>query len=71
MADNKIAKLGMIAKRTRKEHGLTQEQLAAAAGGGIRFIREFEHGKESCHIGKVMTVLLMLGIELIVHGEPL
>ncbi len=62
--ENKIEKLSGLIKQTRKEQGLTQEQLAATAGVGIRFVRELEQGKESCHIGKALTVISMLGMDI-------
>lgn len=71
MADNKIEKLGNIVKQARKEQGLTQEQLAATTGVGVRFIRELEQGKESCYIGKALTVVAMLGIDIKIGGETL
>lgn len=71
MADSKIEKLGHIVKRTRKAQGLTQEQLAATTGIGVRFIRELEQGKASCHIGKALTVVSMLGIDITIDGETL
>ena len=71
MIDNKIAKLGSIVRQERKEQGLTQEQLAATTGVGVRFIRELEKGKESCHIGKALTVVLMLGIDVTIGGQTL
>jgi len=71
MADNKIEKLGGIIKQARKEQGLTQIQLAATSGVGVRFIRELEGGKASCNIGKALTVVSMLGIDVIVGGEAL
>jgi y4mF family transcriptional regulator len=61
-------KLGALIRDTRKAQGLTQEQLAGICGVGVRFIRELEHGKESCHIGKAMTVLQMLGLQLHIEG---
>lgn len=71
MSDNKIEKLGHIVKHARKAQGLTQEQLAATTGIGVRFIRELERGKESCHIGKALTVVSMLGIDITIGGEAL
>lgn len=67
----KIQKLGQIVRTTRKEQGLTQEQLAAVSGVGIRFIRELEHGKESCHIGKSLQIVAMLGLEIQIGGNNL
>lgn len=71
MIEEKMRKLGRLVKETRKEQGLTQEQLAATTSVGLRFIRELEQGKESCHIGKVMMVLTMLGLDLQVGGYKL
>jgi y4mF family transcriptional regulator len=71
MAVNKVEKLGEIIKKIRKEQGLTQEQLAATTGVGVRFIRELEQGKESCHIGKALTVVTMLGIDIEANGIQL
>jgi y4mF family transcriptional regulator len=71
MTSNKVKELGLLVRETRKAQGLTQEQLAATAGVGVRFVRELEQGKESCHLGKVLIVLAMLGIELKVNGISL
>jgi y4mF family transcriptional regulator len=60
----KTTEIGEVIKSTRKSQGLTQEQLAAMVGVGVRFIRELEQGKESCHLGKTLTVMLMLGLSL-------
>jgi y4mF family transcriptional regulator len=62
---------GRLIKKTRKKQGLTQEQLAATCGVGVRFIRELEKGKESCHMGKALLVLSMLGINLQVYEDNL
>lgn len=67
----KVEYLGKLVRDTRKSHKLTQEQLAATTGVGVRFIRELEQGKESCYIGKVLLVLAMLGIDVQVGGESL
>ena len=71
MNDKTIKKLGHIVKQTRKEQDLTQAQLAAITGVGVRFIRELEQGKVSCHIGKALTVISMLGIDITIGGENL
>jgi len=71
MAMSKIEKLGEMIRQARKEQGLTQEQLAATTGVGVRFIRELEQGKESCHIGKALTVVAMLGIDIEANGMKL
>ncbi|WP_338734768.1 helix-turn-helix domain-containing protein [Asticcacaulis sp. DW145] len=60
--------IGHSVRRARKSQGLTQEQLAATSGVGVRYLRELEQGKESCHVGKALTVLSMLGLTLELHG---
>ena len=54
--------LGSMIKERRRKQGLTQEQLAAFSGVGLRFLRELEYGKESAHIGKALQVIEMLGL---------
>lgn len=56
--------IGELVRNTRKDHKVTQKDLAAASGTGIRFIRELEKGKPTCELGKVLVVLSMLGIHL-------
>jgi hypothetical protein len=36
--------------------------LALTSGTGLRFVIDLEKGKETCQIGKVLTVLHTLGI---------
>lgn len=61
--------LGRIIRETRKNQKLTQKQLAATCGVGIRFISELEKGKESCHIGKALEVVNMLGLDVLIEGR--
>lgn len=49
-------------RKERKLQGLTQVQLAALTGVGVRFIRELEAGKESCQLGRALRVLNALGL---------
>ncbi len=58
--------LGRVIKTKRKVQGLTQEALAASSGVGIRFVRELEEGKPSCHLGKTLSVLKALGLMILV-----
>ena len=71
MQDDKILKLGLLIRQTRKDQGLTQLQIAAVSGVGVRFIRELEQGKASCHMGKAFTVLAMLGLDITIGTQPL
>lgn len=62
-----LRELGKLVRGTRRLQGLSQQELAAASGTGVRFIRDMEAGKETCHIGKALHVLNMLGIHLFTH----
>ncbi len=66
---NNVRQLGETIRKVRKDQGLTQEQLAAACGVGTRFVRELERGKESCHLGKSLKVVRMLGMDISVKGH--
>ena len=64
-----INEIGEMVRAARKAQGLTQVQLSAACGVGVRFIRELEHGKPSCHIGKALQVMSMLGLDVFIKGR--
>ena len=51
-------------RETRTGLGLTQENLALAAGTGMRFIIDLEKGKPTCQLQKTLTVLTTLGIQI-------
>ncbi len=51
-------------KEKRKLANLTQPELAAKAGVGLRFIRELEQGKSTLRMDKVNQVLQLFGHEL-------
>ena len=57
-------KIGDLVKETRKKMKVTQQDLALTSGTGIRFIIELEKGKPTCQLGKVLTVLQTLGIQI-------
>jgi y4mF family transcriptional regulator len=48
-------------KEKRNTAGLTQPELAAKAGVGLRFIRDLEQGKETIRLDKVNQVLQLFG----------
>lgn len=56
--------LGKIVRETRKKLGVTQKDLALTSGTGLRFVIDLEKGKETCQIGKALTILHTLGIRL-------
>lgn len=53
-----------LIKEKRKLLGLTQPELAAKAGVGLRFVREIEQGKTTLRMDKVNEVLKLFGYEL-------
>ncbi len=59
-----MSNLSSFIKYQRKKLKLTQEELAAKAGVGIRFIRELEQGKETIQLDKVSQVLDLFGFNL-------
>ena len=60
--------IGLYIKNERKKAGLSQEDFAARAGLGLRFVRELEQGKETVRLDKVNQALAMFGMEA-VPGE--
>ncbi len=56
--------IGRVIRETRKRLQVTQKDLALTSGTGLRFIIDLEKGKPTCQIGKALTVLQSLGIQL-------
>ena len=55
------SELGALVRSTRKAQGLRQDELAGAAGVGLRFIVDLEAGKPTIQLGKALQVLDTLG----------
>ena len=62
--------LGTALSTARKQLGLTQPQLALAAGVGTRFIVDLEAGKPTVRLEHVLRVIDALGGELQLGGLP-
>ena len=60
--------LGQTVLQARKQLGLTQPQLALAAGVGVRFIVDLEAGKPTIRLETLLKVLHALGGTLAVEG---
>jgi y4mF family transcriptional regulator len=56
--------LGATIKATRKQLKVTQKELAMTCGTGLRFIIDLEKGKPTCHIGKTLQVIKVLGLHI-------
>jgi len=61
---NDMKKIGTLIKNTRKEQGLTQEDLAGLSNTGRRFISDLENGKSNIQMGKFLLVAAALGLSL-------
>jgi HTH-type transcriptional regulator/antitoxin HipB len=59
-----VLEIGQIVRESRKRLGVTQKDLALTSGTGLRFVIDLEKGKETCQIGKALTVLKTLGIKI-------
>lgn len=59
-----VQSLGDTIRQERKRQRVTQVELAALAGVGVRFLRELERGKLGCQIGHTFLVLDTLGLTL-------
>ncbi len=62
--------LGDALRAARKQFGLTQPQLALAAGVGVRFIVDLEAGKPTLRLENVLRVIDALGGEIELIGLP-
>lgn len=64
------ADLGKLVRAHRKNQGLALKDTARLAALGIRFLSEFERGKETAEIGKVLKTLDALGLDVYVERRP-
>jgi len=64
------AQIGRIVRDARKTAGLRQDELAGAAGVGVRFIVDLEAGKPTAQLGKALQVLAALGCLITVTPPP-
>ncbi len=51
-------------KEMRKKFNLTQVDLAAKSGVGLRFVRDLEQGKQTLRMDKINQVLNLFGREV-------
>ncbi|WP_211342238.1 transcriptional regulator [Litorilituus sediminis] len=65
-----IQQLGSVSKLVRKSQSLDQETAGLLSGNGLTFISQFENGKETVEIGRVLNLLEQLGIELEINLPP-
>lgn len=61
---------GAEVRRLRKAAGMTQRDLATAAGVGERFIVELEDGKPRCELEKSLRVMKMFAKGIMIVPRP-
>ncbi len=60
----KIAiQLGQAIRGQRKRLALSQEEVADLSGVSINFIRQIESGKATAQFGKVLCVMVAIGLQ--------
>ncbi len=59
-----LERIGAEVRRRRKDHGMTQTELAELAGVGLRFVSEMERGKATLRADRLLAVLRVFGWEL-------
>lgn len=59
--------LGRLARAHRKHRRLTLETVSGLGNLSTRFLSEFERGKETAEIGKILKALRTLGLEVIIQ----
>jgi transcriptional regulator with XRE-family HTH domain len=59
--------LGRVARAHRKQRHLTLATVSGLGNLSTRFLSEFERGKETAEIGKVLKALRTLGLEVIIQ----
>lgn len=62
-----ILEVAVAARTRRRALGLSQTEVGLLAGCGKRFVVEFEQGKPSVRMEKVVAVLDALGLQLSVQ----
>ncbi len=62
-----VEELGCLARAHPKHRRLTLETVSGLGNLSTRFLSEFERGKETAEIGKVLKALRTLGLEVIIQ----
>ena len=62
-----VEELGRLARAHRKSRRLTLETISGLGNLSTRFLSEFERGKETAEIGKILKALRTLGLEVIIQ----
>ena len=63
--------VGRLMRAHRRAKGLSLERVAGLSNVGVRFLSEVERGKPTAEMGKVLRVLLTLGLDVHVRSREL
>jgi HTH-type transcriptional regulator / antitoxin HipB len=61
------AEFGLALRRQRRSLGLTQDDLALAAGLGLRAVHDIEAGKRTAHLETWLNAAHALGLEFVLQ----
>ena len=64
-----VEDLGNRIRLKRKQLGFTLERVSGLSGASIRFLSELERGKQTIEIGKALSIVNCLGLELVVQPK--
>lgn len=67
---NSTKQLGQLAKIVRQAQSLDQSTAGLLSGNGLTFMSQFENGKETVEMSRVLSLLDQLGIELLIDIPP-
>lgn len=59
--------LGALVRAHRKDRDLTLERVSGVGNLSTKFLSEFERGKDTAELGKVLQTLRTLGLEVIIQ----
>ena len=64
-----VREMGSLVRKFRKENGWRIEDVSGISNVGARFVSEFERGKETVELGKVLKVLEVLGLQVVIQAR--
>jgi len=62
-----VSELGKIMRAFRKGQHLTLEKVCGLTNVSMRFLSELERGKETAEIGKALSTINKLGLDVIIQ----
>lgn len=61
--------LGNAIRERRKELKYTQQYISEITGFSVSFLSDLENGKPTCEIGKTLSLINLLGLDLNVEAR--